>query len=103
MANFSQAGRDGIWNVLKEGGSYTMLLDADDMQMSDDVVEALGDTLHTGFEMEPTSLIYFDDAASEILRLADGWTAVPVRVYRAGGKIIYKKLSDGRFEARITV
>lgn len=37
MANFSQAGRDGIWNVLKEGGSYTMLLDADDMQMSDEM------------------------------------------------------------------
>ncbi|WP_221167007.1 hypothetical protein [Rhizobium lentis] len=103
MANFTQADLDGIRNVLDKGGSYTMLLDADDMKMSDDVVEALGETLHTGFEMKPTSIIYSDATASEILRLADGWTAVPVRVYRAGGKILYKKLSDGRFEASIVI
>ncbi|TCA17381.1 hypothetical protein E0H68_06295 [Rhizobium leguminosarum bv. viciae] len=103
MTAFTQADRDGIWSVLENGGSYTTKLAENEMTMSDDVIEALGDTLHTGFVMPPTSLIYLDEAATKILHLADGWTAVPVRVYRRGGSITYKKLPSGEFEATINI
>lgn len=92
---------DAIRDVINNGGTYVMTIDADDMAMSDDVVEALGDTIKSGFEMRPTTLIYDDASAIEILSLADGFTVVPVRVYRAGGNVIYKQLDDGRFETTI--
>lgn len=94
---------DAIRNVIDNGGTYVMTIDADDMEMSDDVVKALGDTIKTGFEMPPTSVIYDDASATEILARADGFTVVPVRVYRAGGKVIYKQLPNGSFETTITV
>lgn len=93
---------DAIRDVIDNGGTYVMTIDADDMNMSDDVVDALGNTIKTGFEMPPTSVIYDDASATEILARADGFTAITVRVYRAGGKIVYKRLDDGRFETTIT-
>ncbi len=102
MKQLTNADVDAIRDVIDNGGTHIMTIDADDMRMSDDVVHALGDTIKTGFEMRPTSVIYDDASATEILAKAEGFTAVPVRVYRAGGKVIYKQLDDGSFETTIT-
>jgi hypothetical protein len=49
--------------------------------------------------MPPSSLVDDDAAASEILRHVDTWGRVIVLAARAGGRITYRKLDNGRYEA----
>lgn len=103
MTALTQEDREAITSILENGGSHTITLEEADVGMTDEVRQALGNRLHTGFDLPPTSLIYLDKEATEILALSRGWTQIPVLVYRADGKIIYKRLPNGRYEAQITI
>ncbi|MDX0190329.1 hypothetical protein GOC18_24080 [Sinorhizobium meliloti] len=88
MASLTQSDRDAIRNVLTNGSSYTVTIAEADIPMNEESKEALAEQLNSGFEMRPSTIIYSDHEATQILARCDDWTAIQVMTYRAGGKIV---------------
>lgn len=96
---------DQYRDLLKRGGSLTFVIEAQDIASDNafENYEVIKPDLHSGFELPPTSIIHEPEDAAQILLLGDSWTRVIAAVYRNGGKIIYKKLTNGHFEACCTI
>ncbi|OHU97801.1 hypothetical protein BLA34_22005 [Ralstonia solanacearum] len=89
---------------MRSGGTLTFRVEAHDIDNSDDGAFEQSPTiqprLHTGFEIPPTSLIMDDPKAyAEAWLHGDLWTRVIVRVYSQGGKIVYRKVAQGQYDA----
>ncbi len=92
-------------NFLDNGGSLTFVIGAQDIasDSSFENFELITPYLHTGFELRPSSVIHEPKEAAQILVFGDSWTRIVTTVYRNGGKIIYKKLTNGDFQADCTI
>ncbi len=101
MPRLTAADIDRIKEVLSNGGSFKLTIDAGDIPMDEATETSLGSKLHSGFELRPSTIIYSDSEAATILALGSDWTVVQVTAYRANGIIVYKKLLDGKYEADI--
>lgn len=105
MVTFTNADRDAINHVLKNGGSYVMTVQSSDIS-SDASFETsphIAPDLYTGFRLDPSPSIEDPKADALVLRYGDGWLQVISAVHRRGGHIIYKKLPTGDFGATIKV
>ena len=90
---------------LKYGGVIIVYLDRDSF-MRDKTLEespAIKPLLQHGFELPPTTLIYDDSAAMQLLLHGDTWTRIVTHTYRKGGRIVYRKVSEETYEAIVTV
>ena len=92
-----------VRGVIEHGGIYTIEIDASEIPMTE-VEEAWDDiapVLTSGFEIPP-STVQDPVAANEILTKVDTWGQIVVLVYRSGGRIIYRKLPSGLYEASVS-
>ncbi len=58
--------------------------------------------LESGFELEPSSITSESQGASLLLVHGDPWTRVVTYTYRRDGKIVYRKLTNGQYEAKVS-
>jgi hypothetical protein len=59
--------------------------------------------LDTGFEIQPSSAVVDDPhSRAPLLYYGGSWTRVVVSAYANGGKIIYRRLPDGMYEAKVS-
>ncbi|ENN83692.1 MULTISPECIES: hypothetical protein [Rhizobium] len=103
MAKFLEEEFNVIRSVIDNGGVYTITIDASDIPVDarTETFPGVAPNLETGFELPPSSIIHDPVVANEILTKIDTWGQIQVLVYKRGGKIFYKKLPDGRYEATI--
>ncbi|MBW8301626.1 MAG: hypothetical protein K0M60_18680 [Hydrogenophaga sp.] len=103
MVKFLEDESNVIRSVIDNGGVYTITIDASDIPMDarTEAFPGVAPNLETGFELPPSSIIHDPVMANEILAKIDTWGQIQVLVYKRGGKIFYKKLPDGRYEATI--
>jgi hypothetical protein len=87
---------------IDEGGTIKVTVDDKDLSMTSDLEKKLGEKLYSGFELPPSPVIASDPSSRAIV-YSHGypWDVTIVFVYGKGGKIIYKKSSQGSYEATI--
>ena len=92
-------------NFKKNGGSIVFEIDAEDISPSRDFesFDSIKPKLSTGFELPPTSLIESPELQALIAVSGSVWDFIVTRVYLAGGKVIYRKQSNGKYQAECTV
>lgn len=88
-------------NFKKNGGSITFEIDSEDISSNTDFekYQTIQPNLTTGFELPPTSLIDSPELQALIQIHGSQWDYILCRVYLSGGNVIYKKISNGKFEA----
>ena len=59
--------------------------------------------LYKGFELPPSPLMAMPQAIADISLYGDQWTRTMTTVYLKNGRIIYKKLHNGRYEAKLQI
>lgn len=92
-------------DFLENGGNVIFTIDSTDIS-PDGAFEnfpLIKPCLYSGFELSPSTIIHAPQAAVDLYVHGDSWGKVITVVYRFGGKIIYKKLSNGRFQADCTI
>jgi hypothetical protein len=90
---------------VENGGSITFVLDPTDLSPENafESYTSIKPCLYTGFEMGPTLLIHDPKLAGDVYVHGASWDKVMAYVYRNGGKIIYKKLTSGKFQADCSI
>ncbi|WP_421832546.1 hypothetical protein [Limnobacter sp.] len=89
----------------KSGGSITFEIDAEDVSSTNDFETnpEIQSKLATGFELPPTTLIHSPGLQALIQVHGSQWDYILCRVYLAGGKVVYRKLPSGKYEAQCNV
>lgn len=92
-------------SFLENGGNVVFTIDSSDISPdgSFENFPLIKPYLYSGFELRPSTIIHAPQAAVDFCIHGDSWTKVITVVYRFGGKIIYKKLSNGQFQADCTI
>lgn len=90
---------------LSSGGELTFEMDASDISSSRDFenLPLIKPFLESGFELAPSPMISAPAERARLFLYGGSWTLVIVHVYQSGGKIIYKKLPSGKYEAKVSV
>lgn len=102
---YSDAKKDEWENFKKRGGSITFEIDPEDISRKREF-ETNSDikpNLTIGFELPPTSLINTPELQALIEVHGSEWDYIFCRIYLAGGKVVYKQLPSGKYEATCTV
>ena len=89
----------------KNGGNISFEIDASDITTTKDFERNLSiqPSLKTGFELPPTSLIESPELQALIQVHGSAWDYIRCLIYLNSGKIIYKQLENGKYEAICTV
>ena len=90
------------WEDFKiNGGSITFEIDSTDISSTKEFENFpnIKPKLTTGFEIPPTTLIHSPELQALIQISGSHWDHIMCRVYLAGGKVIYKKISPDKYEA----
>lgn len=92
-------------NFLENGGQLVFTIDSKDISSTSEFENfpLIKPFLSTGFELKPTTIIEVPEFAAEIYVHGDDWARVITVVYRNGGSIVYRKLSNGKYEATATM
>jgi hypothetical protein len=92
-------------NFLENGGDLTFEIDAKDIDASGDFEKSplIEPFLITGFQLQPTPLVNDPKERATLFFYGGSWTKVVVHTYANKGSIIYRKLSSGRYEAKVSV
>lgn len=90
---------------VSSGGSLTFYLDAEDIESGGGFESSplIKPYLFSGFELVPTPIIHEPSERGMLLFYGGSWEKVIAHTYLNKGKIIYKKLPDGRYEAKVIV
>jgi hypothetical protein len=94
------------WEIFKKnGGSITFEIDGVDISANRDFETdpIIQSKLTTGFELPPTPLISSPDLQALIQVYGSEWDYIFCRIYISGGKVIYRKLANGKYEATCSV
>ncbi|PCJ47368.1 MAG: hypothetical protein COA74_11650 [Gammaproteobacteria bacterium] len=85
----------------KEGGNITFEIDATDISQNKKFEEfpSIKPKLKTGFEIPPTSMIEAPELQALISVYGSPWDYILARVYLSQGKVIYKQIQNGKYEA----
>ncbi|HEK2789276.1 TPA: hypothetical protein SMT85_000714 [Proteus mirabilis] len=59
--------------------------------------------LSTGFELRPSEIINDPKEVAKIAVYGNDWTRFIIRVYLAGGRIMYKQISPDTYHAECTI
>lgn len=106
MAITYTAQKHAEWNAFKaNGGSITFEIDGTDIShdAAFENLPSLKSRLKSGFEIPPTSLIETAELQALILVHGTQWDDILRRIYLAGGKVVYRQLGNGKYEATCTV
>lgn len=89
----------------KNGGTIVFEIDPEDVTTNADFEESeyLKSKLNSGFELPPTSLIETPELQAEISIHGSQWDFIFTRIYLAGGKVIFRKQSNGKYQAECTI
>lgn len=92
-------------DFLRNGGELTLTLDKTDFSKDGEFEQFpnLKDRLNSGFELPPSTIISDPSARMDIYTLGDQWTCTITAVYARGGRIIYRRLANGRYEAKLSI
>ncbi|MFP5358436.1 MAG: hypothetical protein ACLGHI_08290 [Gammaproteobacteria bacterium] len=90
---------------LSHGGDLTFEIGAADIDSSGGFESSplIKPFLSSGFELKPSPIIAEPQEGALLLLYGGSWTHVVTHVYLNGGSIIYKKLSSGRYEAKVSM
>ncbi len=104
MVQFTPADRAGLDNILANGGTYTVTIDAADIQMTPATEQwpDIAPNLTTGFELPLTPPTNPTDTAM-VLLYGDVWGRELLKIGNRIGRVIYRKLPNGQYEAEITI
>lgn len=94
------------WDEFKKnGGSITFEIDATDIShdAAFENMSSLQDTLESGFEIPPTPLIETAELQALIQVHGSEWNYIFCSIYLAGGKVVFRKKANGKYEAECTV
>ena len=89
---------------LYHGGSLTFEIDAADIDSSGGFESSplIQPFLYSGFELRRSRIIEQPRERATIILYGGSWTLVVTHTYLNGGSIIYKKLANGRYEAKVS-
>ena len=90
-------------NYLEHGGTLVFEIDSTNIDPSGEFEESplIKPYLTSGFELKPTEEVD-DESGMQLLLYGGSWTKVVTYTYRRGGNIIYRKLSNGKYEAKVS-
>lgn len=94
------------WEIFKiNGGSICFEIDPEDISITKDFecLPSIQSKLASGFELPPTSLIDTPELQALIRVYGSQWDYILCRIYLAGGKVIYKKKPNGKYEATCNI
>jgi hypothetical protein len=88
-------------NFKQHGGSITFMIDREDISSTNDFENfpEIQPHLETGFEIPPTCLIQTPELQALIATHGSTWDYILCRIYLSDGKVTYRKLENGRYEA----
>lgn len=89
---------------LSHGGSLTFEIDATDIDSTGGFESSplIQPFLNSGFELRPSPVIEEPKERAMLLLYGGSWTRVVTHTYLNGGSITYKKLANGRYEAKVS-
>ncbi len=92
-------------NFKTNGGSITFEIDSTDISSTKEFENfpSIKPNLTTGFELPPTTLIHTPELQALIQTRGSEWDFIMCRIYLAGGKVIYKRISTDKYEATCTI
>ncbi len=90
---------------LSNGGSLIFEIEGTDIDSTGGFEKSplIKPYLHSGFELKPSPILEEPENTAVLFLYGDSWTRVIAYTYKNGGSIIYKKLENGRYEAKVTV
>jgi len=94
------------WDNFKQnGGAITFEIDAEDISSNKgfETSSTIQPKLKTGFELPPTSLIESPELQALIQTRGSEWDYILCRIYLSKGNVVYKQLSNGKYEATCNV
>jgi len=88
-------------NFKKNGGSITFTVDSGDIcsNREFETSPSIKPNLRTGFELPPTSIINSPELQAQVQMHGSEWENILCHIYLAGGNVIYKQISTGKYEA----
>lgn len=91
-------------DYLKHGGNLTFEIDATDIDASGCFENSplIAPFLLSGFELKPSPIFEEVKTSAQLLLYGDSWTRIVTRTYLQGGSVIYRKLTTGRYEAKVS-
>ena len=102
MKIISSGTKETEWDNFKNnGGAITFTVDSKDIcsNREFETSPSIQPDLQTGFELPPTSLINSPELQAKIMEQGSEWDNILCHVYLAGGNVIYKQISPGKYEA----
>ena len=87
------------------GGEIIATLDRSDISSDGSFEESslIGPYLYSGFEIKPNPPTSEPSIIANLCVYGDDWTQLIARTYLRGGKIVYRRVDDRQYEAKITV
>jgi hypothetical protein len=88
-----------------EGGDIVFTIDGTDISEKKEFEQfpSVIPKLQTGFELPPTTMIHAAELLAQIRVRGSEWDNILASVYLCGGKIIYKQIGGGKYEAHCSV
>ena len=85
------------------GGSLRFEIEASDIDPSGEFEKSplIKPYLTSGFELKPSPVIDVPANSAALFLYGGSWDRVIAHTYINGGKIVYSKLSNGRYEAKV--
>jgi hypothetical protein len=90
---------------LCKGGTLTFEIDSSDIDNKGGFEESplIAPDLTSGFELKPSDIFDEPDNSAALFLYGGSWTRVVAHTYKHGGKIVYKKIQNGRYQAIATI
>ena len=90
-------------HFLEHGGSLIFEIDAKDIDSTGGFEESplIEPHLESGFELKPSPIIEEPPNSTALFLYGGSWTRVVTHTYLKGGRIVYRKLPSGRYEAKV--
>ncbi|MBK5274154.1 MAG: hypothetical protein JJE30_03780 [Desulfuromonadales bacterium] len=91
---------------LENGGFICVTIDKSDIMSESDfeTSEEIRPNLFKGFEIPPSNVIVnIPENRATMYQYGEPWDRTVIFVYGHGGKIIYKKIANGKYEAEVTL
>ena len=97
----SGATTEAYYIFMEKGGDITFEIDATDISKDREFENfpQIKPKLKTGFEIPPTSMIHAVELLASIRMYGSDWDNIFASVYICGGKVIFKKISDNKYQA----
>ncbi len=91
-------------NFLSHGGTITFEIEGTDIDSTGGFEESplIKPYLFSGFELKPSPMIEEPENKAALFLYGGSWTRVVAHTYINGGSIVYKKLANDRYEAKVT-